>query len=124
MGRSTIECHEEGCTKQTARWRQCPKTECSHDVGFCEDHGGDLTAVTAMSAHIEEYRIKHKGVNQKPLWKTTLIVWSEKQPPDGVSLYEMAKEADGGVYYNSRSKTVYVEEPHKDPDCDNASVFF
>ena len=59
---------------------------------------------------------------QRPLRKTTIVIWSEY---DGskVELENLAWQATRGDAYCSKQETVYVENPEKDPDWDNTEFF-
>jgi hypothetical protein len=56
------------------------------------------------------------------LFKTTIVIWSEDDPRD-LSLGDLAREAERGSSYCSKSETRSVEEPSKDPDWDGTEFF-
>jgi hypothetical protein len=59
----------------------------------------------------------------QPLWKTTIVIWSEQQPPDGISLEEIGREADEGSYYCSRQGSEIIDQPSRDPAWDGTGFF-
>lgn len=48
----------------------------------------------------------------KPLFKTTAVIWSERNPE--MELSDLAKEAETGDCYCSVHRTIRVEDPSKD----------
>ncbi len=58
----------------------------------------------------------------RPLYKTTIVIWSEAGG-DAVELSTLAREAETGDAYCSRSQSVRVEDPAKDPDWDGTEFF-
>ncbi len=47
----------------------------------------------------------------KPLYKTTIVIWSEGDPTDNYELTDMAREADQGLMYCSSMKAKKVNNP-------------
>lgn len=50
-------CLEPGCTTATNKWRSCGTGKpgfCSHEVAYCEAHGGDKRATEEMAWHMHE----------------------------------------------------------------------
>lgn len=60
--------------------------------------------------------------NTKPLWKTIIVIWSDKNP-EKYELADLAQEATDGGMYCSKQRTVKVEDPKKDPDWDGSKFF-
>jgi hypothetical protein len=58
----------------------------------------------------------------KPLYKTTIIIWS---PFDGeeAELTDLAFQATEGNSYCSSQKSILVDDPRDDPDWDGTSFF-
>lgn len=52
MSNTTRNC--DGCGKVLWRWRQCgvAGATCKHEVGYCEECGGDKRSVLEMVQHI------------------------------------------------------------------------
>jgi hypothetical protein len=60
----------------------------------------------------------------KPLFKTTVVIWSEYNPEsDGLDLSDLAHEAEDGLAYCSKLVAVRVKNPAKDPDWDGTEFF-
>lgn len=57
-----------------------------------------------------------------PLWKTTIIVWSEYYAGD-VELEDLGRGATSGDAYCSKQSSVRVEDPKTDPDWDGTEFF-
>jgi hypothetical protein len=60
---------------------------------------------------------------QKPLFKTTVVIWSTSDPTDRVELSDLACDAEVGASYCSVMRTVRVEDPAADPDMDDTEFF-
>jgi len=58
----------------------------------------------------------------RPLYKTTIIIWSEYDG-DSVDLDALAAEAMNGDAYCSKQISVHIEEPDADPDWDGTEFF-
>lgn len=58
----------------------------------------------------------------KPLYKTTVIIWSEFDPMK-LELSSLAREAEEGSAYCSVMKADHVKEPGKDKDWDGTEFF-
>ena len=58
----------------------------------------------------------------KPLFKTTIVIWSKKDPRD-LELVDLAMAADCGTSYCSTIDCGKVEDPSADPDCDGTEFF-
>lgn len=54
---------------------------------------------------------------KKPLWKTTIVVWSPYDPEDSeVSLEDLGRDAMSGESVCSRLETIMVDDPESDPE--------
>lgn len=62
------------------------------------------------------------GKVKKKLYKTTIIIWSDFRG-DSVSLEDLARDADSGGSYCSKSESCLIEEPTKDADWDGTEFF-
>jgi hypothetical protein len=51
-----ILCGESGCLISTAFWRQCPRSTCSLDIGYCDTHGGQKRAEKEMIMHLVHHQ--------------------------------------------------------------------
>lgn len=58
----------------------------------------------------------------KPLYKTTIVIWSEEDTDD-FELHELAREAETGDAYCSRNRSELVNQPEEDPDWDETDFF-
>lgn len=58
----------------------------------------------------------------KPLYKTTIVIWSEEDPSD-VELEELAREATEGNSYCSKMRSEPIEDPKSDPAWDGTEFF-
>lgn len=58
----------------------------------------------------------------KPLYKTTIIIWSEYNPED-VELDDIASDATNGESYCTTCTHELVPDPEFDPDWDNTEFF-
>lgn len=58
----------------------------------------------------------------KPLFKTTIIIWSEENT-DNVSAEELARDADNGDSYCSVKNCRRVDNPDEDEDWDDTDFF-
>ncbi len=61
---------------------------------------------------------------KKPLFKTTVIIWSENDPTSKYELEELASEAVNGAMYCSSVSSSKVEDPTIDSDWDGTEFFF
>lgn len=63
----------------------------------------------------------------KPLYKTTIVIWTEHDPreddPLEMELTEISQDATNGDSYCFRSDTVLVENLEQDPDWDGTEFF-
>ena len=57
-----------------------------------------------------------------PLHKTTIVIWSRKDPI-GVELSDLSRQATEGEAYCSKQESGLVAEPEKDPDWDGTEFF-
>ena len=58
----------------------------------------------------------------KPLWKTTIVIWSQYYAGD-VELEDIAHDAASQDAYCSKQTSVRVEDPQGDPDWDGTEFF-
>lgn len=58
----------------------------------------------------------------KPLFKTTIVIWSEEDPA-GIELSDLARDATDGESYCSKQVSQIVESPSGDPDWDGTEFF-
>ncbi len=59
----------------------------------------------------------------KQLYKTTLVIWTEYQPPDGLTCEELGRSADQGDAYCSVWNSELVADPVGDKDWDRTEFF-
>ena len=59
---------------------------------------------------------------KKPLWKTTIVIWSDYDPCH-LEIDELARDAMSGESYCSDSYTEVIAEPANDLDWDNTEFF-
>lgn len=59
----------------------------------------------------------------KPLYKTTIVIWSEDDPTNKMELSELAREAESGDAYCSNMHSVRVTDPEVDLDWDGTEFF-
>ena len=59
----------------------------------------------------------------KPLYKNTIIIWSEFDPTPILTLEDLAREAVDGSMYCSSMKSQLVENPLSDSDWDGTEFF-
>ena len=59
----------------------------------------------------------------KPLYKTTIVIWSENQNKTLVELSDLAWEATQGADYCSKMSETFVFEPTDDEDWDGTEFF-
>ena len=57
-----------------------------------------------------------------PLYKTTIVIWSEPNPAV-MEISDLAREAEVGDAYCSKSHIEWIEEPETDPDWDGTEFF-
>lgn len=61
----------------------------------------------------------------KPLWKTTIVIWSDYDPSlIPMELEELARQATSGDAYCSLQDTVYVYDPDEDDNPPSDEFFF
>jgi hypothetical protein len=58
----------------------------------------------------------------RPLWKSTIVIWSEYDGTQ-VELSTLAREAEVGDAYCSRSSSALITDPAVDPDWDDTEFF-
>lgn len=58
----------------------------------------------------------------KPLYKTTIVIWSD-HPTDKYELVGLAREATSGSMYCSTQRSVLVQDPSTDDDWDGTEFF-
>jgi hypothetical protein len=61
-------------------------------------------------------------VTNKPLFKTTIVIWSDSDP-SCVELLDLARDATDGDSFCSVHSVRHVQEPQKDPDWENTDFF-
>lgn len=59
----------------------------------------------------------------KPLYKSTIVIWSDEDPST-MELSTLAREAESGGCYCSKMRSVRIEDPTKDADWDGTEFFF
>jgi hypothetical protein len=60
----------------------------------------------------------------KPLYKTTIIIWSEFNPyTRNVDMQDLVYEAQEGDAYCSDQRTILVQVPERDPEWDGTDFF-
>ena len=60
----------------------------------------------------------------KPLYKTTIVIWTEYDPDaNKVDLIDLARAATGGDAYCSVHEVLKVEHPERDRDWDETEFF-
>lgn len=60
----------------------------------------------------------------KPLWKTTIVIWSDYDPSGRMELEDLARQATSGDAYCSLQETVYVYDPDEDDNPPSDEFFF
>jgi hypothetical protein len=52
-----MKCQEfqPSCDSHAGVYRQCPNTSCKHEIGYCNEHGGDERAQREMVEHIKQH---------------------------------------------------------------------
>jgi len=58
----------------------------------------------------------------RPLYKATIVIWSEENPDD-FTLTHLAREAESGCAYCSKMVAVRVADPPSDVDWDGTEFF-
>lgn len=59
----------------------------------------------------------------RPLYKTTIVIWSDYNPIDKMELEDLAREATSGDAYCSKMTAERVEDPEGNPDWDRTEFF-
>jgi hypothetical protein len=59
----------------------------------------------------------------RPLYKTTIIIWSEYDPSATMEIDDIAREAMDGDSYCSKQDTVRVDDPSKDDNAPDMGFF-
>jgi hypothetical protein len=62
-------------------------------------------------------------MTSQPLFKTTIVIWSEWDPTLATTIADLAREAEDGDAYCSAMKSVRVADPTQDPDWDCTDFF-
>lgn len=58
------------------------------------------------------------------LYKTNIVIWSDTDLRNsGLSLSDIARDAEDGESYCSKMETTKVNNPEKDPDWDGTEFF-
>lgn len=61
---------------------------------------------------------------RKPLYKTTIVIWSDYDPSlEQVELADLARDAVNGDAYCSKQETIAVANRGADPDWDGTEFF-
>ena len=58
----------------------------------------------------------------KPLYKTSIVIWSEFDPTQ-LELSQLAREAESGAAYCANLETKKLKKPTQDPDWDGTEFF-
>jgi hypothetical protein len=61
-------------------------------------------------------------MTNKPLYKTTIVIWSDSDP-SCVELLDLARDATDGGSFCSMQRTELVQEPQKDPMWEDTDFF-
>lgn len=61
-------------------------------------------------------------VKPKPLYKTTIVIWTDFDPSES-EIAGLAQEATDGTAYCSVQKSEKIDDPTKDPDWDGTEFF-
>lgn len=71
-----------------------------------------------------------KDLKNPPLWKTTIVIWSEYDPTEGaedaddeLDIVTLAEEAVDGNAYCSYADATLIQRPEKDPHWDGTEFF-
>lgn len=59
---------------------------------------------------------------KKPLYKTTIVIWSDEDPTD-MEIDMLARDAISGGSYCSKQQTEIIPDPKKDKDWDGTEFF-
>ncbi len=59
----------------------------------------------------------------RPLFKTTIVIWSESDPTDKMELSELSREAESGSAYCSHMRSERIQDPSKDGHWDGTEFF-
>ena len=65
---------------------------------------------------------KMNTLTVKPLFKTTIVIWTEYDP-SGLELTELASQAKSGDGYCSSMTSALVAKPERDPAWDRTGFF-
>lgn len=119
---------------------RCPKKpRCKGDIAGCgstnigkPDEEGYFDCPSCgifFKAEAAEY-VNGRPVNgvfledqAKPLYKTTIVIWSTDNPTNKMELSELARDAESGNSYCSSMSSQKVEKPENDPDWDGTDFF-
>ena len=103
----------ESATKIREQWEAEGTPECY----ICQwDAARDYGAPPPPEPEVPDY-------HNPPLYKTVVVVWSEKEPCPSMSLEDIGREADQGCYYCSKISGALVTKPETDPDWDGTEFF-
>lgn len=82
-----------------------------------EQSGYDFTTAANPYANTQQ-----QSRRVKPLWKTTIVVWTEHDP-FALDINDLAREATNGDAYCSAQLCETIEDPEADPDWDGTEFF-
>ncbi len=68
-------------------------------------------------------RTNLEEVTKVTLWKTTIVIWSDRDP-SGYELVDLARDATDGNSKCSKCATKVVDKPEADPDFSGVGQFF
>lgn len=68
------------------------------------------------------YNAKAEEPEKKPLFKTTIVVWT-KNDATPMNLEDLGREAIGGSAYCSKQSCIKVDDPSEDDDWDDTEFF-
>lgn len=63
-----------------------------------------------------------QGAIGKPLFRTTIVIWSERATTD-MELSDLARDAESGASYCSVMRGEWIAEPEGDPSWDGTDFF-
>jgi hypothetical protein len=75
----------------------------------------------AWAAH-RRHVVRNGGVVVKPLWKTTIVIWSDFDPQH-LALSDLARDAEDGESYCSYQDTTLIQDPQGDSHWDGTEFF-
>jgi len=77
----------------------------------------------ALTDALANRKSQTQGVNHVTLWKTTIVIWSDRDPI-GYELVDLAQDATDGNSKCSKCKIELVDKPEADPDFAGIGDFF